>query len=65
MFGIQSNLHKENKQLSYTKYLKSKINRNCDEAEGASIRFTINLVDDMDLDDDITIIRSWKNTTED
>lgn len=63
MFGIQSNLHKENKQLSYTKYLKSKINRNCDEAEGASIRFTINLVDDMDLDDDITIIRSWKNTT--
>ena len=63
MFGIQSNLHKENKQPSYTKYLKGKINRDCDEAEGTAIKFTINIADDIDLEEDITVIRSWKNTT--
>ena len=62
-FGIQSNLHKENKQPSYTKYLKGKINRDCDEAEGTAIKFTINIADDIDLEEDITVIRSWKNTT--
>jgi len=63
LFGSQSNLHKENKQLSYNKYLKSKINRDCKDTEGTAIRFTINLSDDISLKEDLVITRAWKNTT--
>ena len=63
LFGARSNLHKENKLLSYNKYLGSKINRDCNEGEGAEIRFTLNLADDIEIDEDITLIRGWKNTT--
>lgn len=63
LFGAQSNLHKENKLLSYTKYLQSKINRDSDETEGTAIKFTINLSDDIDISEDIILIRSWKKTT--
>jgi len=63
LFGAQSNLHKENKSLSYTKYLQSKINRDSDETEGTAIKFSINLLDDIGISEDITLIRSWKKTT--
>lgn len=63
LFGSRSNLHKENKLLSYNKYLENKINRDCSEGEGAEIRFTINLADDIDIEEDIVLIRGWKNTT--
>lgn len=63
LFGSRSNLHKENKQSSYTKYLASKINRDVNEKIGTSIKFTINLSEDIDINEDITILRSWKNTT--
>lgn len=63
LFGSQSNLHKENQSISYSKYLKSKINRNCNDSEGTAIKFTINLSDDIDITEDIVLIRSWKNTT--
>ena len=63
LFGAQSNLHKENKQLSYNKYLHSKINRDCKDTEGTAIRFTIDLSDDIDLNEELVITRAWKNTT--
>ncbi len=63
LFGSHSNLHKENKQPSYTKYLTSKINRDSNKRVGTAIKFTINLSDDIDIGEDITILRSWKRTT--
>ena len=63
LFGSNSNLHKENKSLSYPKFLKSKINRNSKSSEGVAIKFTINVSDDLDIEEDLTLIRSWKNTT--
>tara|TARA_B100000886_G_scaffold338668_1_gene302061 strand:+ start:4363 stop:6330 length:1968 start_codon:yes stop_codon:yes gene_type:complete len=63
LFGSQSNLHKENKQPSYIKYLASKINRDTDKKVGTALKFTINLSDDIGIEEDITIVRSWKNTT--
>ena len=55
LFGARSNLHKENKLLSYNKYLGSKINRDCNEGEGAEIRFTLNLADDIEIDDNESV----------
>ena len=63
LFGSQSNLHKENKQSSYSKYLASKINRDTNDKIGTAIKFTINLSDDIDINEDITVVRSWKSST--
>ena len=68
LFGAQSNLHKENenhKATSYSKFLNSKINRNIAASEGSAIDLIINLSDDLDISEDITISRSWKKTSTD
>ena len=66
LFGMKSNLHKENsskKATPYLKFLESKINRNITPAKGSAISLVINLADDVDIEEDITITRSWKKTS--
>ena len=66
LFGAQSNLHKEQKKkknISYSKYLESKINRSTKPSVGSAINLTINLADDLDIDGDIQIRRVWEKAS--
>ncbi len=67
LFGAQSNLHKEqgkNRNLSYPKFLASKVNRSTKNNQDTMINLVINLGEDIDIQDDISISRSWKCETE-
>lgn len=68
LFGAQSNLHKEQgkkRNLSYPKFLASKVNRSAKNNQDTIINLVINLGDDIDIKDDISISRIWKYETED
>ena len=68
LFGVQSNLHKEqgkNRNLSYPKFLASKVNRSAKSNQSSSISLVINLAEDLEIQDDICITRSWQNEMHD
>ena len=62
LFGSRSELHKENNE-SYIKFLEAKINRDSDKKNGCAIKLVINLSDDVEIENDLTLVRSWKLTT--
>ena len=61
MFGADL-AHKENNE-SYIKFLEAKINRDSDKKNGCAIKLVINLSDDVEIENDLTLVRSWKLTT--
>ena len=66
LFGAQSNLHKEqssSSSKSYNQFLLSKINRDVRVGEGSAVELIINLSDDTDISEDLTITRSWKKSS--